>query len=98
MFFKKMQLLHNETKLESLHFILKSVIIYLMNNRHGRLDVFKHNGTDVEARLAEIIERKLDARNIDTYADQALDDLIELVEFVVAKYDYQSYCCSCRND
>lgn len=60
-----------------------------MNNRHGRLDVFKHNGTDVEARLAEIIERKLDARNIDTYADQALDDLIELVEFVVAKYDYQ---------
>src|SRR6478672_10978237 len=44
---------------------------------------------DFQTRLDEITSRSLTARNIDTYADDALNDLTELVDEVVSGQPYQ---------
>ncbi len=42
--------------------------------------------SNYQQRFAEIIGRELDARTIDTYADDALNDLVALVEEVTVEY------------
>ena len=54
--------------------------MYLANIERGK------QAPGFEQRLDEITSREIDARTIDTYADSALNDLVDLVEDVVASY------------
>lgn len=47
---------------------------------------FIHKPTDYEGILKEITSRPLTTSNIDSYADQALKDLVELTELIVYAY------------
>lgn len=47
----------------------------------------EYTPSEFQRRLDEITGRQLDARTIDTYADDALEDLIALVGMMTAEYD-----------
>ena len=53
---------------------------------------------DFQRKLDEITSRQLDARTIDTYADDALQDLVNLVDQIVGSQLYQAPLSSIENE
>lgn len=59
-----------------------------MNNRYHQTDAQEKLKTDFQTKLDAILGRTLTARNINAYADDALYDLVVLVEEIVAGTRY----------
>lgn len=70
-------------------FNAKSAIIVLMTVGFQDTDTREQDISEAQVRLDEILGRSLNAHNINTYADEALSDLVLLVDGIVTTQKYE---------